>query len=86
MRFAGWVFYSLSLVDAVVLLGIAIAGGDVPAPLAGSVGALGATSAIMLSIDASQSAKPARGLVIQPQVIRDVDGHHLPAIGLACGF
>jgi hypothetical protein len=88
MRLTGWVIYGLAMTDAVVLLGIAMSDGDVPAPLAGSVGLLGVTSAVFMTYDAFETAKQARALQLRAAVsaARDLDGDVVPTFGVACDF
>jgi hypothetical protein len=62
MRLAGWIFYGLSLADAVTLLGLAVAGADIPPAVVASVGLLGTSSAVFMSLDAFDSAKQARAV------------------------
>jgi hypothetical protein len=61
-RITGWVLYGLTLVSAVVAIALGLAGGTVGAPVIIAMGALGITSALMMTLDAFASAREARNL------------------------
>lgn len=96
LRLTSWIFYGLSIADAVTLIGLTAGGADIPAGVTASVGVLGTTSIIFMSLDAFESAKQARepGPLFQlatsgrPYIGAVRDAHHntVATAGLAWSF
>jgi hypothetical protein len=91
LRRTGWIIYAGALADAVLLIGLGLSDVEVPAPLAGSVGVLGASSAVMFAIDARRSARQASeggvpGWRPGVSVIRDPAGNTVATVGAGCRF
>lgn len=94
LRLTGWIFYGLSIADALALLGLAVSGADIPPAVTSSVGLLGTASAVFMSLDAFQSAKQARAsapsfqMTARPYIgaLRDANQQTVATAGLAWSF
>jgi hypothetical protein len=73
IRTAGWVLYALTLSDAAVLIGLGLSEVEVAPGIVGSVGALGVTSAMLMTLDAYDAAADARRVTPYVTVNRDND-------------
>jgi hypothetical protein len=94
LRLTGWIFYGLAIADGLALLGLAISDADIPPAVTASVGLLGTTSAVFMSLDAFESGKQARTpapffqLAARPYVgaLRDAGNKTVTTAGLAWSF
>ena len=59
LRTGGWIAFGLTILDAMILIGIAASDGDVEPPLTASVGALGEVAILFFTLDAFASASQA---------------------------
>lgn len=96
-RIVGWVAFGLAMVNGVVSLGIGLAGVTVPSVAIGTLGGLGALSALCHAIDGFITGGEGRALAAEGQVsvvrhqplltlARDSRGGVVPTVGWALVF
>lgn len=54
LRIAGWILYGVTMADAVTLIGVGIAGGDLPG-MPSLLGVMGGTASIFMALDAQRT-------------------------------